>query len=219
MLPTRLLALPGVYRPQADTYLLAEALAKEEFRPPTKVLEIGTGTGAVALSAASRGADVTAVDASWRAVACARFNAFRGRLPLRVLHGDFAARTSGRQFDLILANPPYVPSPNSHPPVSGPALAWDAGTDGRCVIDRICKSAPALLHPGGVLLMVHSAMCGPEDTLKRLAEVGLTGHMTVRACVPWGPVLRSRRAWLQKQGLAGVGEEEEELVVIRAQAL
>ncbi|MEU0039211.1 HemK2/MTQ2 family protein methyltransferase [Streptomyces sp. NPDC006333] len=214
-----LVALPGVYRPQADTHLLADALSKENLHPAAEVLEIGTGTGALALSAAGRGARVTAVDVSWRAVVAARINALQQGVPLEILHGDFAARTRGHRYDIVLANPPYVPSPNHRLPAAGPARAWDAGLDGRLVVDRICASAPALLRPGGVLLMVHSAMCGPERTLKRLAEAGLPAQVAARSRVPWGPILRSRREWLQRQGLAGIGEEREELVVIRAQAL
>lgn len=212
----RLIAPPGVYRPQADTLLLADALAREPLRSGAKVVEIGTGTGALALRAAARGAEVTAVDVAWPAVLAARLNGWRQRVPLRVLHGDFATRTKGLRFDLILANPPYVPSPDVRVPTSGARRAWDAGTDGRAVIDRICAATSALLRPGGVLLMVHSGMCGAQETLERLAQQGMSAHITERALVPWGPVLRSRRAWLQKQGLAGDGDEQEELVIVRA---
>ncbi|MFG2714227.1 HemK2/MTQ2 family protein methyltransferase [Streptomyces goshikiensis] len=212
-----LIALPGVYRPQADTRLLAEALTREDLRSRRDVLEIGTGTGVLALHAAGRGARVTAVDIAWPAVVTARLNALRRRVPLRVLHGDFAARTAGRRYDLVVANPPYVPAPGTRPPAYGPERAWDAGPDGRDVIDRICARAPALLRPGGVLLMVHSGMCGAEETVDRLAGARLIAEVTARASVPWGPVLRSRRAWLERQGLAAEAEEQEELVVIRAQ--
>ncbi len=219
LLPVALMALPGVYRPQADTLLLAEAVAVEELGPWTDVLEIGTGTGALALHAAGRGARVTAVDVSWPAVVTARLNALRRRLPLRVMHGDFAARTAGRRFDLVVANPPYVPAPGVRLPSRGPERAWDAGPDGRGVIDRICTSAPALLRPGGVLLMVHSAMCGAGETLDRLTGAGIAAEVTVRASVPWGPVLRSRRPWLEQRGLAAAAEEWEELVIIRAECV
>ncbi|MCY0943017.1 HemK2/MTQ2 family protein methyltransferase [Streptomyces antarcticus] len=219
MTPQSIISLPGVYRPQADTRLLAYALAQEELSPSTELLEIGTGTGALALSAAARGARVTAVDVSWRAVATARLNALHRRLPLRVLHGDFATRTRGRRFDMLLTNPPYVPSPEPGLPSRGPQRAWDAGTDGRRVIDRICADAPALLRPGGILLMVHSGLCGAQETVGRLEREGLTAQVTARASVPWGPVLRSRRAWLQGRGLAEEGAELEELVIIRAQHL
>ncbi|MFD3663740.1 HemK2/MTQ2 family protein methyltransferase [Streptomyces sp. NPDC058659] len=215
-LPGGLVALPGVYRPQADTRLLAEALAGEEVGPLTDALEIGTGTGALALHAARRGATVTAVDVSWPAVATARVNALVRGLPLRVLHGDFAARTKGRRFDLVVTNPPYVPAPWARLPTRGAERAWDAGPDGRLVIDRICAAASVLLRPGGVLLMVHSGMCGAETTMGRLTGAGLSAEITARAAVPWGPVLRSRRTWLERQGLASEAEQWEELVVIRA---
>ncbi|MEV6573601.1 HemK2/MTQ2 family protein methyltransferase [Streptomyces sp. NPDC051577] len=217
-LPAGLVALSGVYQPQADTELLAEALAHEDIGPRTDVLEIGTGTGMLALNAAARGARVTAVDVSWAAVTTARLNAWRHRLPLRLLHGDFEARTARRRYDLVVTNPPYVPAPGDRLPSRGPERAWDAGPDGRRVIDRICAGAPALLRPGGVLLMVHSGMCGTEETLARLTGVGLAAEVTATASVPWGPVLRSRRPWLERQGLAAEAEEWEELVVIRARA-
>ncbi|MEU8841746.1 HemK2/MTQ2 family protein methyltransferase [Streptomyces roseus] len=215
-LPIGLIALPGVYRPQADTALLAQALAQEGLGPGSEVLEIGTGTGGLALQAAGTGARVTAVDVSWPAVVTARLNALRRRLPLRVVHGDFAARAGGRRYDLVLSNPPYVPAPGERLPSRGPERAWDAGPDGRAVIDRLCAGAPRLLRPGGVLLMVHSGMCGTEETLRRLAGEGLEAEVTARATVAWGPVLRSRRSWLERRGLAAEAEEWEELVVIRA---
>ncbi|MFF0483169.1 HemK2/MTQ2 family protein methyltransferase [Streptomyces sp. NPDC004435] len=218
-LPGGLFALPRVYRPQEDTHLLAAALAREEVGPLTDVLEIGTGTGALALHAARRGAaTVTAVDVSWPAVVTARMNALFHRLPLRVLHGDFAERTHGRRFDLIVTNPPYVPAPGARLP-RGAERAWDAGADGRLVIDRICEAAGALLRPGGVLVMVHSGMCGAETTVNHLTGGGLSATVAARASVPWGPVLRSRRAWLERRGLAGADEQREELVVIRARNL
>ncbi|MFD6891908.1 hypothetical protein [Streptomyces sp. NPDC059957] len=96
--PARLIALPGVYRPQSDTRLPADALSREEPGSGTEVLEIGTG--ALALCAAGAGARVTAVDVSWPAVFATRLNALRRRLPLRVFHGDFAARTRGLTADV-----------------------------------------------------------------------------------------------------------------------
>ncbi|MFF7500107.1 methyltransferase [Streptomyces lavendulae] len=227
MLPAGLIALPGVYRPQADTRLLAAALDHEDLGPRTQVPEIGTGTGALALHAAGRGARVTAVDVSWPAVLTARLNALRRRLPQRVLHGHFAARAAPLRFDLVLAHPPYVPAPRARLPSHGPQRAWDADPDGRRVIDRIClaaparicSAAPASLRPGGILLMVHSGMCGAEETVARLTRARLAAEITATASIPWGPVLRSRRPWLERQGPATRAELWEELVIIRARHL
>src|SRR5689334_4473153 len=105
------LVTPGVYAPQDDTNLLAGALSEEPLHPGADVLDVGTGTGALALQAARRGTRVTAVDLSWRAVCTARVNSWLSGLPLHVRQGNLFAPVRGQLFDLILSNPPYVPAP------------------------------------------------------------------------------------------------------------
>jgi release factor glutamine methyltransferase len=209
--------LPGVYAPQDDTALLAEVLSDEPWRPGAQVLDVGTGSGALALAAARRGAEVTAVDVSWRAVWTARLNAWLSRLPVRARHGDLFAPVRGRSFDVILANPPYVPAPDVRCGPHGRSRAWDAGRDGRLLLDRICRDAPALLRPGGVLLVVHSALSGPGRTLDLLWRAGLGTAVVRRRRIAFGPVLRARQGWLRERGLLGSADEKEELVVIRAE--
>ncbi|MEO3977799.1 HemK2/MTQ2 family protein methyltransferase [Streptomyces sp. CAU 1734] len=213
----RLLAPWTVYGPQEDTLLLARALDREIVAAGTAVLDMGTGTGALALAAAGRGARVTAVDTTYRAVLTARLNARLARLPVEVLHGDLFAPVAGRRFDLIVSNPPYVPAPGPGARPHGAAVAWDAGADGRLLLNRICRSAHTALRPGGVMLLVHSALCGVPPTLAALERSGLRADVADRSEVPFGPVLRSRRAWLRERGLIGVHEEKEELVIIRAE--
>jgi release factor glutamine methyltransferase len=123
----------------------------------------------------------------------------------------------GRSFDLILANPPYVPAPDSRCRPHGSSRAWDAGRDGRLVLDRICRDAPALLRPGGVLLVVHSALSDPGRTLVRLRAAGLKAAVVRRRWIAFGPVLRARQGWLRERGLLDAADEREELVVIRAE--
>ncbi|MET8948960.1 HemK2/MTQ2 family protein methyltransferase [Streptomyces sp. NPDC004542] len=211
------LVLPGVYAPQDDTELLAEALAEEPLEPGARVLDVGTGSGALALVAARRGAHVTAVDVSRRAVWTARLNAWLARLPVRIRRGNLFGPVHGRSFHLILANPPYVPSPDTRPEPRGRSRAWDAGHDGRLVLDRICRDAPALLRPGGVLLVVHSALSGPERTLELLRQAGLKATVIRCRWIDFGPVLRGRHGWLRERGLLAAAEQEEELVVVRAE--
>ncbi|WP_078491669.1 HemK2/MTQ2 family protein methyltransferase [Streptomyces yerevanensis] len=212
-----LLRPPGVYAPQGDTWLLARALRPAAMRPGARVLDIGTGTGALALAAAQSGAGpVTAVDLSPWAVLAARLNATVRRVPMRVVRGDLTRPVTGETFDVILANPPYVPAPRHPTSRGGAALAWDAGPDGRALVDRLCTAAPPCLAPGGMLLMVHSALCGVEETLARLRDTGLKAAVVDRATVPFGPVLRSRTSELRARGLIGPGQDTEELVVIRA---
>lgn len=109
--PVKSLVPPGVYAPQEDTALLAAALADEPVAPGAEVLDVGTGSGALALTAARRGARVTAVDVSRRAVYAARLNALRAGLPVEILRGNLFDPVRGRSFDLVLANPRTCPPP------------------------------------------------------------------------------------------------------------
>ncbi|AKZ59813.1 putative methyltransferase [Streptomyces ambofaciens ATCC 23877] len=211
------MVLPGVYAPQEDTALLTGALSDESLPPAASVLDVGTGTGALAVAAARRGARVTAVDVSWRAVCAARVNAARSGVRIRVRHGNLFTPVRGETFDLVLANPPYVPAPAGGRRPRGAARAWDAGHDGRMVLDRICREAPALLRPGGVLLLVQSALSDPERTVGHLREAGLKAAVTRRRRIAFGPVVRGRERWLRQRGLLPLAENEEELVVVRAE--
>lgn len=213
----RMLRLPGTYRPQADTRLLASAFVEQGLHRAGDVLDVGTGTGAVALAAAAAatGCRVTAVDISRQAVWTARLNSAWRRRGLCVLRGDLLEPVAGRTFDVVLANPPYVPSPQEEVPIRGRARAWDAGTDGRLVLDRLCAQVPKHLNPGGTLLVVHSALCGVGTTLGLLESVGLRAHVVARSLEAFGPVLSARAALLEERGLVQPGCREEELVVIR----
>ncbi|MFG2887958.1 HemK2/MTQ2 family protein methyltransferase [Streptomyces sp. NPDC048248] len=210
--------LPGVYAPQADTYLLASALHGERITGDMDVLDICTGSGALALLAARMGARVSATDISRRAVITARMNAARAGHHVRVLRGDLTAPVAEQRFDMVVSNPPYVPAPQTHRTHShGPAVAWDAGHGGRQALDRICAQAHDVLRPHGVLLMVHSGLCGVEETLRRLTDTDLRCSVTNRCHVPFGPVITQRLSWLRSRGLVGADEDTEELVVIRAE--
>ncbi|ANB10054.1 methyltransferase [Streptomyces ambofaciens] len=217
MASVNFMVLPGVYAPQEDTALLTGALSDESLPPAASVLDVGTGTGALAVAAARRGARVTAVDVSWRAVCAARVNAARSGVRIRVRHGNLFTPVRGETFDLVLANPPYVPAPAGGRRPRGAARAWDAGHDGRMVLDRICREAPALLRPGGVLLLVQSALSDPERTVGHLREAGLKAAVTRRRRIAFGPVVRGRERWLRQRGLLSLAENEEELVVVRAE--
>jgi release factor glutamine methyltransferase len=209
--------LPGVYRPQGDTHLLCEALKEPRIRG-ARVLDVCTGTGRVALAAALAGAaKVTAVDVSWRAVMSARVNALLRGLDIRVHRGDLFTPVEKEKFDVITVNPPYVPSLNGTPSPHGKERAWDAGPGGRDTVDRVCEQAPRLLSSGGVLLMVHSALCGVETTLGSLRKAGLKASVLMRRDEPFGAVMRGRARELASQGVIRPGQDREELVVIRAE--
>ena len=213
----RLVTPPGVFRPISDTWLLAEALDREPLPPGARVLDLCSGSGALAIRAALGGPRVvTAVDVSRRAVLTIRMNAALNRVRVRALRGDLFAAVTGERFDAIVSNPPYVPAPSDRLPARGRARAWDAGRDGRAMLDRICDRARAFLRPGGLLLLVHSSLLGLEPTLAALRAHGLAADVAVRQQGPLGPLMNGRRAHLEATGMLGEGQDEEDVLVIRA---
>lgn len=214
-----LLRAPTVYPAQGDTWLLADALAHERVTPGARVLDLCCGSGALAVAAARLGAsDVTAVDISRRAVLSTWLNTRARRLSVRVLRGDLVAPVAQERFDLVLANPPYVPAATDGLPTGGAARCWDAGTDGRAVLDRLCAEVPPLLAPGGVVLVVFSGICGADATVDALEAAGLDASVVARRVEPFGPVMTARAAMLEGRGLVAPGQRYEELVVVRGRA-
>ena len=207
--------MPGVFRPISDSRLLADCL-RRELSPGAHVADICTGSGVLAVTAALHGAGaVSATDCSRRAVWSARLNARLNGVVVGALRGDLLKPVGGRQFDLIVSNPPYVPAENDDLPSRGPARAWDAGRNGRALIDRLCDEAPAHLRPGGTLLLVHSSVCDERSTLERLQSRGLATQVMARRRGAFGPILAARAPSLQERDLLPPGEVEE-IVVIRA---
>ncbi|MFD8480533.1 HemK2/MTQ2 family protein methyltransferase [Kitasatospora sp. NPDC059673] len=210
-----LLRPPGVYPVQGDTALLLETFGCEPVRPGARCLDLGTGCGVLALAAARRGCRVTAVDLSRRALATAWLNAHLHRLPVRLRRGDLTGPVLDEQFDLVLSNPPYVPARDSQPPGRGPAVAWDAGPDGRQLLDRLCRQVPLLLAPGGVLLLVQSSLAQPDATVRQLRAAGLQVGVIARKSQRFGPVMTARAQWFEDIGLIEPGVRTEELAVVR----
>lgn len=215
----RLLRLPGTYPAQGDTRLLADVVEDGGFARGRRVLDVATGGGALAVVSARAGAaSVTAVDLSVRSVLTARVNAQLHGVRVRVLRGDLFAPVRGQRFDLITANPPYVPAHRHVLPRHTISRSWDAGLDGRAVMDRICADAPGLLTEDGVLLLVQSEVTGEEHTLERLHRAGMRASVVARATQPFGPVMTERASLLEARGLIAPGQRSEEIVVIEARA-
>ncbi|MFO1339722.1 MAG: peptide chain release factor N(5)-glutamine methyltransferase [Burkholderiaceae bacterium] len=155
---------PAVLVPRPDTEtlvdwaldLLAGDLAG---RPGPTVVDLGTGSGAIALAVkhGRPAAAVDAVDLSEAALAVARGNAERLGLPVRFHAGSWWQALAGRRFDLALSNPPYIASGDPHLAALAhePTLALTPGGDGLDAIRAIVAGAPAHLAPGAWLLLEH----------------------------------------------------------------
>jgi release factor glutamine methyltransferase len=213
---------PGVYAPQHDSRLLIEALQKTNLAPGRHMLDLCTGSGIVAVAAAQLGASsVTAFDICPRAVRCSRANAELAGVQVNVHVGSVTDALALGPFDVVVSNPPYVPTgPQADseriPPEVGPARAWNAGDNGRLVLDPLCAAAPDLLTDGGTMLIVQSEFSGLEQSLVKLRERSLDAEILMWQWVPFGPVLTARAQWLESFGWLQEGRREEELVVIRA---
>jgi release factor glutamine methyltransferase len=149
---------PGVLIPRADTEtLLLRAL--ERAGPGMLALDLCCGSGClgISLKLAQRNVRVICSDLSPQAVRISRDNAARLEADIEVRQGDLFAPLAGLVFDLILVNPPYIPTgvlPGLQPEVlREPALALDGGEDGLRFYRRLMVEAPAFLSPGGFMLM------------------------------------------------------------------
>jgi release factor glutamine methyltransferase len=153
---------PDVLIPRPDTEALVDAaLEKLDRTPGRKVLDLGTGSGCVAVSIAHErpAALVTAVDLSVEALEVAQGNSTANGQKVEFLQGRWFAAVAGRQFDLIVSNPPYVAAGDSHLRRGDlrfePPLALISGTDGLKDIRIIVSEASGHLLPGGWLLFEH----------------------------------------------------------------
>jgi release factor glutamine methyltransferase len=210
----RIITLPGVFQPRSDTWMLATSLC-DHLRPGGHVLDLCTGSGALAVTAALHGAGRTvAVDVSRRAVITARLNARLNGTRISAVRGDLFGAVPAQHFDVIVSNPPYLPDDTDELPRRGARRAWDAGRDGRVLVDRICRQAADHLRPGGVLLLVQSSLIGEQATLQLLAEHGLQPSVLLRRHGPLGPLLSARAPQLEEKGLLQPGRRTEDILVV-----
>ena len=143
---------PDVLVPRPETELIVDRV--RELAPAT-LLDLGTGSGCIAVSCAVRlpEASVTATDLCAAALEVARGNAERHAADIRFLKGDlFDPLEPGSRFDLIASNPPYVAEGCAMPP-GEPRLALHGGREGLDLIRRVIDGAPAWLAEGGTLLV------------------------------------------------------------------
>ena len=168
--------------PRADTEVLVDWALEVLAGGPAEVLDLGTGSGAIALALAHAcpAARLTAIDASPQALAVARANG--GRLGLRVewLESDWWSALGTRGFDLIVSNPPYIAGGDPHLPAlrHEPTMALTPGGDGLDAIRQIAAAAPAHLRPGAWLLLEHGH--DQADDVQRLLRDAGFGEVATR---------------------------------------
>lgn len=156
--------LPEVYNPSDDSYLLLKVI---DVGPGETFLEIGPGSGLIALHAAKAGAKVTAADLNPSAVECTRRNAAKNGVRMNVVRSDLFEKVEGL-FDVIAFNPPYLPSDGVT--TSWMEKAWSGGGEGSETAVRFLAEAWRHLAPGGRIYMILSSIGGFMSVLKSAKE-------------------------------------------------
>lgn len=150
---------PGVLIPRADTEALVELAIKEIGDRGASVLDIGSGSGCVAISIATycKNAKVTSIDISETALSVANENALLNNIDVNFIKCDIMTTVPDGRFDMIISNPPYIPTDvintlDKNVREYEPKTALDGGLDGLDFYRRIIAVAPQLLNKGGKLL-------------------------------------------------------------------
>jgi len=153
---------PDVLIPRPETELLVEAALKRlATNHPSRILDIGTGSGCIALTLALERPEwsMTAVDLSAQALSIARQNAHSLNAKVRLLQSDLFDSLGGDRFDLIISNPPYIPATDPHLRQGDirfePKAALTAGPEGLDTLRPLIQSAPDHLLSGGWLMLEH----------------------------------------------------------------
>lgn len=168
--------LDEVYDPGEDSYLLVEAAVKEA-GPGERVLEVGTGSGIVSLFIN----DITkiiATDINPYACKNARLNG------VNVVRTDLFSGIRGK-FDLVIFNPPYLPTAEDERLRSWLNRAFDGGVTGRIEIERFLKDIDRILPPGGRVLTVFSSLTGIDEVRKLYEERGFSVELVSEDKIPF----------------------------------
>jgi len=164
-----LIVNPAVLVPRPETELLVDLVLG---RKPASVLDLGTGSGAIALAIKRHlpGARVVASDASAAALEVAKRNATRLNLDVEFRHGRWFEAVAGERFEAIVCNPPYVAAGDPHLThlQFEPMLAITSGADGLDAMRLVVREASAHLLPGGWLLLEHGME--QQDAVRALLE-------------------------------------------------
>ena len=167
---------PNVYEPAEDTFLLAENL---DIQRRDEVLEIGTGTGLIAVTAAQKSKKVTATDINEDAVKCALKNTITNRTyNVELKQGNLFEPVKDEKFDLILFNTPYLPTEEDEKLDDELNAAFDGGLEGRETIDKFLDEVKDHLNEGGRVQLVQSSLSDNEKTIQKLEELGFDASLT-----------------------------------------
>ncbi|MEO2117041.1 MAG: HemK2/MTQ2 family protein methyltransferase [Methanocaldococcus sp.] len=173
---------PEVYEPAEDSILLLKNLVDVKDK---EVLEIGVGTGLISIACAKKGAKkVVGVDINPYAVKLAKENAELNNVNISFFKSDLFENVNG-EFDVILFNPPYLPTSEDEKINSYLNYAFDGGKNGREILDRFIYELPNYLKKGGIAQILQSSLTGERETINKLKSLGFKVEISARLKVPF----------------------------------
>lgn len=168
----------NVYIPAEDSYLLADNL---EIKQGQSVLEIGTGSGIVAMYASKLTDNITVTDINFDACELARKNfEDNGIENIEILFGNLFEPVKNRKFDVILFNTPYLPTEEDEVLDDTINYAFDGGLNGRKVIDLFLNEVGNHLNDNGIVQIIQSSLSGNEETLEKLDQLGFVSEIAAK---------------------------------------
>jgi release factor glutamine methyltransferase len=165
----------GIYFPREDSVLLAEVISGKELSGK-HVLEVGAGSGFLAILAAKKGANVTAVDVNSDAVEIAKKNAHRNNVKIDIAESDLFSNVNG-EFDVIIFNPPYLPDKDE---IEGKEIWADNG-----IIEKFANDVGMFLKSDGTVFILVSSLTDELAVRRFFIENGFSISAIAKKKVPW----------------------------------
>ncbi len=167
-----------VYKPSDDSILMLDAL---DTLPPLNdmtCLDVGTGSGVLAIKMAKMGCKTTGSDISLRSLMLASRNAIINGVSIEFVQGNLTHHFRDKSFNIVVFNPPYIPEePKRDIELS---IAWAGGIDGRRLIDGLITDLPRILKEKGISLILHASYNLPHKTIINASELGMVGKIIMR---------------------------------------
>lgn len=181
-----------VYEPSDDTYLLCDALLQEStsflcsLPQPLRCLELGSGSGTVItylaqlLTSLDIKSSFLAIDINPIACEVTKQTARCNNCHVDVVQADLVSTIRPRSIDILLFNPPYVPTPNEEISGTGIEVSWAGGEDGRVVIDRLLPMVSSVLSATGVFYMILVEENKPKEVVRELGDLGFASNIVLK---------------------------------------
>ncbi len=175
----------GVYEPREDSFLAGNHIWKLDLKGK-KVLDVGTGTGFLAIICSEKAGDVHATDINPRAISAARKNAEKNNLHLDVFESDLFQEVD-EKYDMILFNAPYLPGERDVSNME--EKSWLGGKKGNELLIKFLEDADKYLKKEGFILLVFSSISGVKDIFEKINEKNMDYRVINQKKVDWEKIL------------------------------